>query len=685
MQRRFGALPPNDATRQITTGHTATVAGSAPPSLRISILGPLRVTAGSTDIAVGGIRSQAVLAALLLGAGRVVSVPQLVDSAWGENPPGGAHTQVRNRVSTLRRLLRDAEPSARPIATSGSGYRMEVERASVDLFRFDDGVAQAKKLWAAGDLANASAALAAVLKLWRGPALDGLTTPCLHLMAERIEERRRSALEDRIRIDLDLGLNTEVVAELTELISADPYREARHALLMLALYRSGRQADALDAFRRARTLLVEHLGVEPGPQLQRLHQALLRGDAEILRAPRSATTVPAVESAAPPRAHELPADSSPPVGRPGPDEASPACWLPRAIPDFTGRRDIVARLVGTTPHSEPAGPVVHTIDGMAGSGKTTLAVHVAGLLAARYPDAQLFIDLNGHREDAATEPTEALATLLRQLGVPAARIPVDLDGRSVLWRHQLAARRAVVVLDNVASSRQVAPLLPSAPGALVLVTSRCRLVGFDGPPPESLPLLSEDEGVELLARVVGASRVRAEPGPAAAVVRRCGHLPLAIRLAGARLAHRPRWRVADLEQRLGRGRPGLCELAVENRSLTEAFALSYEPLPQPVKRMFRLLGHYPGEFVGAGVAALSGLPLPQAEAAIEHLVDRHLVEEVAVGRFRLHGLIREYARQLAAADPSTNRGYLPRPFPARRRARDRAPRTDVSRCHGDGS
>ncbi|MEN3610291.1 NB-ARC domain-containing protein [Plantactinospora sp. ZYX-F-223] len=245
-------------------------------------------------------------------------------------------------------------------------------------------------------------------------------------------------------------------------------------------------------------------------------------------------------------------------------------------------------------------------------------------------------------------------TLLRQLGVPAGRIPAELDHRVALWRSELATRRIIVILDNAGSRNQLEPLLPSGPGTLVLVTSRRRLLGIDGVLPESLPVLGPEEAVDLLAATAGPNRVRAEPEAAASVVQRCGHLPLAIRLAGARLAHRPGWKVADLAHRLDRSSQALGEISAEDHSVAAAFGLSYEPLLAPVRRMFRLLGLYPGEFFHTtAAAALTGLPLPDAESALAELVDHHLVEEPSVGRFRLHDLLHQYAADLAVATVAT--------------------------------
>ncbi|MEH0934336.1 ATP-binding protein, partial [Micromonospora psammae] len=391
-----------------------------------------------------------------------------------------------------------------------------------------------------------------------------------------------------------------------------PLRDRLRGQLMLALSAVGRQADALAVYREGRRIYAEELGIEPGAALQELHQRVLAGDLALA----------------------------------GPEDPAPAPVraLPRAISDFIGRQQTVSRLVKEI---EEDGARIQLIDGMAGSGKTTLAVHLANALGDRYPDAHLFIDLHGHSERTPLNPAAAVATLLRQLGVPAERVPLDPDDRLAMWRTELAQRRALLVLDNAADAAQVTPLLPNGPNCLVLITSRRRLVGLDEGRPSSLPVLDPQEAVELLGRVAGPERVVAEPDAAVEVARRCGHLPLAIRLAGARLAHRPRWRIADLADRLAQGRNPLAEFAAGDRSVGQAFALSYAQITPPAQRLFRFLGLHPGVRIDNRVAAaLADLPLPETQDLLDELVDAHLVEEAEPGRYRLHDLIREYSRLL---------------------------------------
>ncbi|WP_433298704.1 BTAD domain-containing putative transcriptional regulator [Actinoplanes sp. CA-030573] len=567
--------------------------------MRYRILGPLSVGADGAPVAVASGRDRVVLAMLLLDPDGVVSLGELVDAVWGEDPPSTARSQLQACVSRLRRVL---PPEA--IATDPAGYRLRVGPDELDSLVFARLTAEAR---AGGD----AALLRRALDLWRGPALVEIDSPAVRRAAAVLDEHRAAATEDWVDLELGAGRERELVGELSGLVERFPLRERLRGQLMVALYRSGRQADALAEYRRAREVLRDELGIEPGRELRDLHQQILTG------------RLPDVEST-----------------------TSRVRCLPRTVGDFTGRDDEVSRLVGAIDHAESGCPVIAVIDGMAGSGKTTLALHVAALVGDRYPDAHLFVDLHGHSAEQPIGPAEALLVLLRQLGVDPERIPSSFVDRVGLWRTELSRRRALVLFDNVAFSAQLADLLPTTPGSLALVTSRRRLAGLDGVHPESLDVLAEREAVALLARIAG-DRIEAEPEAALEVVRRCGGLPLALRLAGARLAHRPRWRVADLLRRLGAS--ALPELAAEDRSVADAFAVSYSQLPPGPQRVFRLLGLYPGaDFDAPAVAGLTGLPIDDARDALDDLVDVHLVEEPEPEVYRLHDLLREFAAALAA-------------------------------------
>jgi DNA-binding SARP family transcriptional activator/tetratricopeptide (TPR) repeat protein len=560
------------------------------------ILGPLSVTDGGREVAVTAGRDRIVLAMLLLQPGRIVSIDELIDAVWPGDPPATARGQLQTCVSRLRRML----PTG-AILTDPGGYGIGVGADDLDAAVF-------ARLLAAARTGRDRSLFRQALDLWRGAALVGIASPAVRQAAATLDEQRLVATEDWVDLELADGRHRELIGDLSGLVERFPARERLRGQLMLALAGAGRTADALAEFRRGRDALINELGIEPGRELQELHRRLLSGDAAAPSGPRI------------------------------------RC-LPRTVTDFTGRDDTVRRLVKTIEDAGPAGPVVAVVDGMPGSGKTTLSLHVANLVGERYPDAHLFIDLHGHSERAPIEPTVGLFTLLRQLGIHADKIPAEPEARVALWRSELAGRRALVVFDNAASSTQLADLLPTSAGSLALVTSRRRLAGLDGVHPESLAVLSEDEAIALLARIAG-DRVAADPASALEVVRRCGRLPLAIRLAGSRLAHRPGWRLTDLVRRLGES--VLPELAAEDRTVASAFAVSYRQLGEPTQRMFRLLGIYPApRFDALGAAALAALPLGEAEELIDELVNVHLIEEPEPGVFRLHDLLREYAAALA--------------------------------------
>lgn len=560
------------------------------------MLGPLEVADDAGRLVrPGGPQAEKVLATLLLAGGGVVGLGELTDALWDGEPPPTATHQVHKTIAGLRARL-----SGR-IETVGAGYRLS---AVVDLARFTD-------LAATGTLPGLTAALA----LWRGPALAGIDSRALRAAAARLDDRRLAVVE--ASVDLRLAAHaSDLAVELPALIAAHPLRETLRRQLMVALYRCGRQADALAVYAQTRALLADELGVDPGPDLIRVHQQVLRGD--------------------------------PALAPPGP----PPCTLPYDLPDFAGRAADLDRLL------VPATAVViSAIDGMAGIGKTALAVHAAHRLAGRYPDGQLFCDLHAHTSGAPPlSPEAALERLLRMLGVPPEAIPEDLDGRAARWRAELAGRRVLVVLDNAAGAAQVRPLLPGSPRSLALVTSRRRLGVLEGATLLSLDVLPPAEALELFAAVAGGSRAAAEPAAAAEVVELCGQLPLAIRIAATRLAHRPEWTVAGLASRL-RGSGGrLDELTLADRGVGPAFALSYGQLAPAERRMFRLLGLHPGsDFDAWSAAALAGTSPERAGALLEALVDAHLLRSYGPGRYTFHDLLREYARGVA---PRSGAGRL---------------------------
>ena len=582
------------------------------------VLGPLEVRDDAGErVPLGGPQPEKALAALLVAGGAVVGLDELVDALWDGEPPRTATHQVHKLIAGLRRRL----PGA--IETDGPGYRIRLDGAALDLAAFT-----------ALTAAPTPERLAAALALWRGPALAGLDSRVLRVAAARLDDRRLAAVEAAADLRLaggDPGEAAALAVELPALVAAHPLRETLRCRLMVALYRCGRQADALAVYAEARALLADELGVDPGADLARVHQQVLRAD-------------PALRAG--------PAAARPAAGPPAPST------LPYDLPDFTGRAGDLDRLLG------PAGTVViSALDGMAGVGKTALAVHAAHRLAGRYPDGQLFCDLHAHTAGARPlTANAALGRLLRMLGVPPETVPDDLDGRAARWRAELAGRRVLVVLDNAASAAQVRPLLPGSPHCLTLVTSRRRLGVLDGATVLSLDVLPPAEALALFAAVAGADRVAAEPAAAAEVVGLCGQLPLAIRIAAARLAHRPQWTVAALAGRLRAESGRLAQLTLADRGVSAAFALSYAQLAPAERRLFRLLGRHPGaDFDAWSAAALADRSPAQAEAGLEALVDAHLLRPAGPGRYAFHDLLRDYARDLAPQDAEPARrlhGYL---------------------------
>ena len=575
--------------------------------MRFRILGPLSVTVDGQRVAVTAARDRIVLAMLLLHPGRVVGVDALVEAIWDAEPPTTARGQLQTCVSRLRRVL----PSE-VIESDPAGYRIDPAPDDLDALVFAD-------LAAAGRRDGDPLLVRRALDLWRGDALAGIESEAVRRAAVALDEQHAVAVENWADLELAAGRAADLAGPLGDLAERFPLRERLRGQVIRALAAAGRPGDALAEFRRFRSVLREELGIEPGRPLQELHRQILAGDQV----------------------------------RPSTASRAPVRSLPRTVADFTGRAELIARLVSTVDRAAPGGPVVLALDGMAGSGKTTLALHLAARLGDRYPDAHVYLDLHGHSDREPLEPAAAALLLLRRLGIGADEVPSDRDERIDLWRAELAQRRALVILDNAASSAQVVDLLPASPGTLVLVTSRRRLLSLDSVHPESLPVLAESEALTLLARIAG-DRVLAESDAATDLVRRCGGLPLAIRLAGARLAHRPRWRVADLVHRFGT--LALPELAAEARTVAGAFALSFEQLPARAQRMFRLLGAHPGRIFDApAAAALADLPLGAAGDLLDGLVDVHLVEEPEPEVFRMHDLLHEYAAALAAELPPAER------------------------------
>jgi DNA-binding SARP family transcriptional activator/tetratricopeptide (TPR) repeat protein len=603
--------------------------------VRFGLLGPLTVESGGEPRSVRSVKQRIILGLLLLEPGRVVSTDRLLDALWPDEPPRTGKKSLHVHVYQLRRFLagpapaepnpvgpslagpnpaesRPAEPDLGRLVAVPHGYALRVEDGERDLDEFAGLVAAARQAMAGGDPVRAAALYRAGLGLWRGEALADLTDHGgdFAAFAARAAADRTAAIEERVDADLACGRHTEVVSELTALTADQPLRERPRGQLMLALDRSGRKAEALAVYADARRLLRTELGVDPGAALNRVHQAVLRGETEL-----------------------------PPEAAPSPSQ------LPRDVGDFTGQQAALAALL-----AGPPGSVV-AIVGPPGIGKTALAVHAAYRLAPQFPDGTLFTDLQG-ADGRPRPPRDVLAGFLRALRVPAEAIPADLQEAAALYRSATAGLRALVVLDNAAGEAQVRPLLPAGLGCRTLVTSRRQLAGLEGAGRLTVDALPAADAAGLLARLLGQARAAADPDALAAIAARCGGLPLAIRIAGARLAVRPAWTLAEFAGRLSREQDRLGELAAGDLAVRGAFALSYAALDPRARLAFRRLGLAGPMTAGPELAAcLSGLPVPAAEAALAELAEASMVEPAGrAGRYRCHDLLRLFAAEQARAD-----------------------------------
>jgi DNA-binding SARP family transcriptional activator/tetratricopeptide (TPR) repeat protein len=595
--------------------------------LRFAVLGPVRAWRHDTELDIGTPQQRAVLAVLLLRRGRTATAEELVDALWGEEPPARAMTALRTYASRLRAVLepeRAARQKATVMVSEAGGYALRVPRAALDLSVFEDGLAAAEEARRAGDLAGAAAALRSALEVWDGEPLCGIHGDWAEAQRVHLEEQRLTALETRYAIDLEMGRAAESVADLTELTIAHPLRERLRGLLMLALYRCGRQADALAVYADTRRVLVEELGIDPGPELTELHAKVLAGDASLAERPPEP-----VRPAEPARPLPVPAQ------------------LPADVADFTGRAAIVADLTGVLTEADRTAMPIVAVAGIGGIGKTTLAVHIGHAVRAHYPDGQLFAELRGAGPDPAG-PEAVLGAFLRALGTPDRDVPAGLEERSALLRSRLADRRMLVVLDDARDADQVRPLLPGSAGCAVIVTSRSRLAGMPAARTVDLDGLVTDEAIALFGRIAGEERVEDEREIAAEVAAACGHLPLAVRIVGSRLASRRSWSMATIAERLTDERRRLDEMRVGNHTVSATFELGYGQLFDEQARAFRLLALPDVHDVPLhAAAAVLGLAAPAAEDLLESLVDASLLETPAPGRYRDHDLLRLFARRQA--------------------------------------
>ncbi|MEU6537987.1 BTAD domain-containing putative transcriptional regulator [Streptomyces sp. NPDC047000] len=597
------------------------------PQLRFDVLGPVRGRRGGEPLSMGSPQQRALLAALLLREGRTATAPELVDALWGQEPPARAVAALRTYASRLRKIL---DPGM--LVTESGGYAVRgLADGVLDLARAQRLAAEADKAKAAGDLGRARQLLNDALDLWDGEPLAGVPGPYAEAQRTRLSEWRLQLLESRLDMDLEQGCHAAAVSELTALTADHPLSERLRELLMLALYRGGRQAEALAVYADTRRLLAEELGVDPSPALSDLQQRILQADPGL-------------------------AEPSAPVPEPVAAPVRPA-QLPMAVPDFTGRASFVAELGEVLASASQDGEgdggrvmAVSALAGIGGVGKTTLAVHVAHQARGAFPGGQLYVDLQGAGARPA-EPETVLGSFLRALGTQDSAIPESLEDRAALYRSLLDGRRVLVLLDNARDAAQVRPLLPGTEGCAALVTSRVRMVDLAGAHLVDLDVMSPDEALALFTRIVGEERVRAEREAALDVVAACGFLPLAIRIAASRLAARRTWTVSVLAAKLADERRRLDELQAGDLAVKATFELGYGQLEPAQQRAFRLLGLADGPDISlAAAAAVLDLPQDDTEDLLESLVDTSLVESAAPGRYRYHDLVRLYARACAERD-----------------------------------
>ncbi|GAA2552737.1 hypothetical protein GCM10010435_23820 [Winogradskya consettensis] len=625
--------------------------------MEFRILGPLEIVAGSDRVPSGGTRQQIVLGSLLLEANRVVPIARLTDAIYGIDVPSTGRAQTQICISALRRLFAShGRPDA--IQTRSQGYLLQLDQADLDLTRYDSLVTRARAEAEADRPGTAARDYRAALALWRGSALQGLGSVALQGAAEVVDERRIAATEDCIEIELGLGLHRDLVGELTELIAAHPLRERLRGQLMLALYRSGRRAEALEVFHQARRSLVQDLGLEPSEWLRRLQHLILVSDAA-LRTP----VLPAAPAQRPVVT----------VAPPAPAGVGPQL-LPTDIADFTGYDDHLAAVRGVLTGAgdgtgRQAVPVVVVV-GRPGAGKTALAVHAAHALAESFPGGLLFTDLHGSGPDPVA-PDPVLGRFLHAFGDTGAGVAGGLDQRAERYRARLAGLRTLVVLDDAADEEQVRPLLPGARGSAVLVTSRRWLPGLPGSVHITVGALDRPASIELLSRMLGAQRVGSERAAAADLAELCGDLPLALRIAGARIAGRPHWNLRRLADRLAADKDPAAQLAHGGMSLRESVRTATDGLSAPARRLFHLLGQLDHATFSARIgAALLDVSVAEAGDLLDALADVHLIDIVVTRpdrdpRYAFHTLFGACARaegqerippeQLAAAADRASR------------------------------
>ncbi|MFE1076066.1 BTAD domain-containing putative transcriptional regulator [Streptomyces sp. NPDC058783] len=640
--------------------------------MKFRLLGPLQIADGAKWKPIRASQQRAVLALLLLKAGHIVPIDRIIDDLWGDRPPRTAANTVHAYVMRLRRGL-GKDLGRRLVTRSPGGYQMDVAARDLDVGMFEFLVGQGQEDMIAQRWASASDRLTRALDLWSGPTLaDVPLTPAIRDGQAWLEQRRLIAVEARLDAVLELGRHAEVVSDLDILVSQHPLHENLRRRLMLALHRCGRRAEALEVYRQGRTVLIDELGIEPAQELRELQQTILRDDLALTATlPRgfrhvvnlARTNAVLADTNGAKRGSRAPAtpgrDEEDHVQAPQKMDTEQVCTLPPDIADFTGRDEQV-RLLGSllTRSNRPTARAVTAICGRGGIGKTALAVHVAHRLHGYFPDGQLYVDLHGTSPDDAAAPGDVLARLLVALGVSSRTLPASMDERAERYRALVSRRRLLVVLDNVADERQILPLLPGRPHSAVLVTSRRRLRWL-GTRRLDLDVLEPAAAHTLLAWIVGAERVARETEAAETISRLCEGVPLAVRMAGGRLAARPHWTLARLAMRMANERQRLDELSEDGVGVRASLDLSYERLDAVSQSLFKALGQLAGPGFAAWVPAALGIPAEEVETHLDSLIDAQLLtwvgtDSLGQNRYRLPDLERLYARERAEKEDNTS-------------------------------